>query len=134
MPFELIAFAKAILESTKFASDVFKAWKQHSTGRAQEEGIRKLYQALCATTDYIEITKDLTNNRDREIERRLDHLWRDAAESIRSIDGMLADRLYLKAEYWRNPDRVVDSPIAQAQLAEAKITLRDIRNEMLRFL
>ncbi len=130
MPSELINLAPPILATLKVAYDVVKALVEHSSGARRKAGVQKLYVALCATTDYIDSTSDLRTNRDRDTEQRLDRMWRDAAEAVAVINRGLADRLYLKADYWRNPDRFKKSKTAQAELDEAKITLKDIRREV----
>jgi hypothetical protein len=134
MPSELITLAPAILGSAKLAYDVIQVFRDRASAAKRRTGIQKLYIALSATSDYIETTNDLTTNRDRDTEQRLDRMWRNAADAIAHIDLGLAERLYLKADYWRNPDRVRKSKNAKADLAEAKITIKDIRREMLNFL
>lgn len=134
MASEFLALATPILASAKIAYDVFKAWRDHTSASERKAGVQKLYLALSATTDYIDSTDNLTANRDSEMERRLDRMWNNAAEALAPINIRLAERLYLKADYWRNPDRFKTSKTAQAQLDEAKITLKDIRKEMLAFL
>jgi hypothetical protein len=134
MPIESLALAGFILTSAKFGYDTIKALSDHNSSKKSKTASRKLYIALCETTDYLDRTKSLTRNRDREIEGRLDRLWRDAAKALDPIKPGLARQLYLKAEYWRNPDRFGKSKTAKAELDDAKIKLRDIRSELLNFL
>jgi hypothetical protein len=134
MPIESLALASFILTSAKFGYDAIKALSDHNSTKKTKAASRKLYFALCATTDYLDRTKNLARNRDPEIERRLDKIWRDTAHALEPIKPGLAERLYLKAEYWRNPDRFGKSKTAKSELDDAKIKLKDIRSEILNFL
>ena len=131
---ETLAIGSLILSSAKLGYDVLKAWLEHTKGRERKAGIRKFVAALNATSDYLDRTKKLKKDRDLEAEKKLDKLWRVAAEALIPIDRPLSERLYLKAEYWRNPDRFKTSPTAKAELDEAHIRLMDIRNELTKLL
>jgi hypothetical protein len=60
---------------------------------------------------------------DRDAEKQLVRLWRDAATAFYTLDGRLAERLQLKAEYWTEPNawtrqQIVDAGIALQHVAE----------------
>jgi hypothetical protein len=59
----------------------------------------------------------------RKEERKLVGKWRAAAEEFYGIDGALAERLQLKAEYWTTPEswtaqEIHDAGIALQHVAE----------------
>ena len=61
-------------------------------------------------------------NRTKEIE--LVSKWRNAAEGFYTLDGALAERLQLKAEYWTEPESWTDQEVHDAGIALGHVAER----------
>ncbi len=60
--------------------------------------LKKTYEAIVATKDYI------PEHKDRNKECDIATLWNEASISMRHIDKELSKILSYKGEYWSNPD------------------------------
>ena len=84
--------------------------------------IASLQHAVLETQSYIAAgNRGEAPKRDAEIE--LSRVWQRASLEFYRLDGDLANRLQLKAEYWRTPEiwtsqQVVDAGISLDQIAQ----------------
>lgn len=109
-------------------NNVINWLKTISTNRERRETnykatLRALYLAANETKAYLATLKR-RKNPDKEKERVLSHLWGEAAIELRTIDRDLANRCFLKSEYWADPTEWSDEDIHNA-----KISLKEIFNE-----
>lgn len=84
--------------------------------------VEQLQDSVLQTQLYVS-TLDRAQLPDRTVEERLVGLWRVAATAFYGLDGALAERLQLKAEYWTQPDlwsaqQVRDAGIALEHVAQ----------------
>jgi hypothetical protein len=125
----IVETATLIVGVATFALEAFNTITSHGNSRSREAAIKKLFLAISATSDYLDKSDRLSGTRDADEERRLDRLWKETAEVILPIDLPLAERLYLKADYWRNPDRWTEQ-----QLVDAHLKLKSVRKAAMSFL
>jgi hypothetical protein len=64
---------------------------------------------------------DRTSPRDRGVEAQLSTLWQQASIAFYGIDGQLAERLQLKAEYWTQPEQWSDQQVADANISLQRV-------------
>ncbi|MDM0015770.1 hypothetical protein QTH87_25245 [Variovorax sp. J22P168] len=88
---------------------------------------RTIYIAIAATEDY------LAGNKAGVGSKSLDKLWSNASAAVYKFDQDLAYRMYLKADYWSDFSQRID-PISKESMKRMRITLEDMKAEMLRFL
>jgi len=86
-----------------------KANKEHINSQ-QYEFLRVASKAVRQTLSYI---KD-ENKRDTKTEEELSELWANVALAARPFDSDLAERCYLKGNYWANPNSWSDEEIKNA--------------------
>jgi hypothetical protein len=84
--------------------------------------VSRLQKAVLQTKLYVSAL-DRGEPMNRRTEHRLVALWGDAATEFYDLDGSLASRLQLKAEYWTQPEgwtsqQVRDAGIALDHVAE----------------
>lgn len=77
-----------------------KATLEHS--KEQKAALKALYTALAETKAYFADRKTTPANRERE--RQISKLWFEAASQLKSIDKNLAERCFLKGDFWTDPD------------------------------
>ncbi len=85
------------------------------TRKEWKTALPRLQKAVLETQLYLAPRED-GQVIDRDAEKRLVRLWRDAASAFYTLDGKLATKLQLKAEYWTEPDawsrqQIVDAGI-----------------------
>ena len=80
---------------------VDKARLEHN--KEQKSALRALYIALSETKGYF--ADGDTIDRDRNREKQISKLWFEAASELRSIDLSLAERYFLKGDYWADPTK-----------------------------
>jgi hypothetical protein len=98
---------------------------KNADSRTREEwkaALPKLQKAVLETQLYLAPRAE-GQSADRQAETRLVRLWRDAATAFYTLDGELAARLQLKAEYWTEPEawsrqQIVDAGISLQHVAE----------------
>jgi len=74
----------------------------------------KLYLALNETRMYL---ADFRKGKvDREQEKVISRLWREAAVALRVVDQGLADRCLIKMDYWADKDRWSEEDIKKAKI------------------
>jgi hypothetical protein len=100
----------------------YNARAQATTRAKWKRALPKLQKAVLETQLYV-ASLDREESLDRKEERRLVKLWRTAAARFYALDGELAERLQLKAEYWTQPEawtsqQVRDAGIALQHVAE----------------
>jgi hypothetical protein len=73
----------------------------------QTNQIRSALKAVAfATTEtrsYFAMIRDDKNSGSRDQERALAHLWEEAGIEIATVNRDLAERFFMKAEYWSDP-------------------------------
>jgi hypothetical protein len=74
----------------------------------------KVYLALSETKFYLADFKK--GARSRDTEKNLSMLWREASVSLRKIDHDLADRCFVKMDYWAAPSEWTDADIKKAKI------------------
>lgn len=77
-----------------------KATLEHS--KEEKAALKSLYIALSETKAYFADRK--VSSTDRERERQISKLWFEAASQLKSIDRNLAERCFLKGDFWTDPD------------------------------
>ena len=53
----------------------------------------------------------------RQVERSLAEAWQRAAGEFYGLDGVLAERLQLKGEYWIQPESWTDQQVLEANIS-----------------
>ena len=91
----------------------------------EEEALTALYMAVNETRIYmgsfggymigVASRKD-RKKRDRETEEKLARLWTAASIKLRPVNMDLADRCFLKGDYWANPDIWSEQEIRKARI------------------
>lgn len=71
------------------------------SNKVNKEALKALYLALSETKFYFADRK--TKERDLERERRISRLWFEASTELKTIDIELAQRCFLKGDFWTNP-------------------------------
>lgn len=94
-----------------------------SQGPSQHEAIRKVWQAVDETRMYLASSRGVDTDLNRP-NPKLVALWSDASLAISSIDGDLAHRLRMKAEYWSDPRNWTSE-----QVIKARITIDEVADE-----
>jgi hypothetical protein len=107
-----------------YARDAFSAVMKADaqTREAWRAALPKLQEAVLQTQLYWASQAD-GRLADRQAETRLVAMWSDAATAFYTLNGELAARLQLKAEYWTEPkawsrQQIVDAGISLQHLAE----------------
>ncbi len=99
-----------------------KANKEHITNQ-QNEFLKTATKAVRQTLSYI---RD-ENKRDKKTEEELSELWADVALAARPFDSDLAERCYIKSNYWANPDKWSKEEVEKAGIEIERIGT-EIRN------
>ena len=87
------------------------------TARLQWKGaVSQLQDAVVQTEMYV-TSLDRGQQVDRSREGSLVTLWRTAATQFYGLDGDLAQRLQLKAEYWTRPESWTNQQVRDAGIA-----------------
>lgn len=97
--------------------------KREREQERDDAAIRLVLQAVIATKQYIAV-RNSRGGQDVHAERDLAKAWTDAAVAIRHSNPELADRFFLKAEYWTDPntwtaDEVTDNQIRIVEIAKS---------------
>jgi len=90
--------------------------EQHKTA------LDKLYIALNETKFYL--ADFYKGKRDRDQEKAISSFWREASLSLRNVDVELADKCFLKMDYWSDPD-----DWTQKEIRKAKIDIDQVLDE-----
>jgi len=97
---ELTSVLTIFKEFRDWLLGIDKATLEHS--KEEKAALKSLYIALAETKAYFADRKTLPHDRDRE--RQISRLWFDAASELKRIDINLAERCFVKGDYWTNPD------------------------------
>lgn len=85
--------------------------------------LQALVSATIKTTAYLaNVRRGAQIERDRE--STLAQLWSEASIELREINPDLAERCFIKAEYWADPEQWTDT-----QIQEARIGIESIKDE-----
>jgi hypothetical protein len=68
-----------------------------------DKALYALYAAINETKSYTERLES-GKKRDRTKEYAIAKLWHDASVPLRNVDRNFARRIFIKGEYWLNPD------------------------------
>ncbi len=90
-------------------------------GSEEEEALIALYVSLNETRIYLGLLDRKIENRNMETEAKLSRLWTAASIKLRRINHDLAERCYIKADYWANPDTWSDTDIKRAKIGVDRI-------------
>lgn len=77
-----------------------KAQLEHN--KENKTALKSIYIALGETKSYFADRKEEDRNRERE--RQISRLWFEASVELKNIDQQLAERCFLKGDYWANPE------------------------------
>ncbi len=99
-----------------------RANKEH-TNKQKHEFLKVASKAIRRTLSYI---RD-ENKRDTKTEEELSELWANVALAARPFDSNLAERCYLKGNYWANPNNWSDEEVRNAGIEIERIEI-EIRN------
>lgn len=97
------------------------------TDKDYQEALTALYNALNETRIYLGSLErnslsaksdllQIPSARNIDTEARLSKLWTAAAIKLRQYDLNLADRVFIKGDYWANPDRWINEEIKEANI------------------
>lgn len=91
--------------------------KRNDTTREEsKKAVGELQTAVLETLLYVSSLKK-GEQPDRHAETHLVSLWKAAANAFCGIDGALAERLQLKAEYWTDPKSWSSHEVREAGIA-----------------
>ncbi len=106
-------------------------WKVLEEGKANKKHINsQRYEFLKVASKAIRRTLSYIrdeNKRDTKTEEELSELWANVALAARPFDSDLAERCYLKGNYWANPNSWSDEEIKNAGIEIGRIDT-EIRN------
>jgi hypothetical protein len=80
-----------------------------------DQALYALYAALNETKAYVHRLNS-GMRRNRKTEFAIAKLWSDASIPLRTIDSDLADRCFLKAGYWQDPDTWTDLKLTRKRI------------------
>jgi hypothetical protein len=100
---------KAILEVLRLLVD-----SSVEQQRQNKEALEALMLAAYSTRAYLADVR--SSGKKREVERVLSEQWIKAAIQLRFIDLSLADKCYLKSEYWSDPELWEESKRSVAEI------------------
>ena len=78
--------------------------------------VRVLQEAVLNTQAYV-AQLDRGTPVNRQVERSLAEAWQRAAGEFYGLDGVLAERLQLKGEYWIQPESWTDQQVLEANIS-----------------
>lgn len=90
---------------------VFKEFKDWIIGidksnlehnKEDKTALKSIYLALSETKFYFVDRKTMPQDRNRE--RQISKLWFDASTELKTIDRDLAQKCFLKGDFWTDPD------------------------------
>jgi hypothetical protein len=112
MPGEEVAFA--VFDRVLGALGLIRDGKKTRTERT-DQALYALYTALNETKAYVE-KLNAGKKRDRKTEWAIAKLWHDATVPLRDIDRELANRCFIKGEYWMDPETWTEMKIEEKQI------------------
>ena len=71
--------------------------------KENKNALKTLYKALSETKSYFSERENKLINRNRDKEREISNLWFEASVEIKNINKQLAERCFLKGEFWTDP-------------------------------
>jgi hypothetical protein len=108
---------KAILEALKFLHLL-----SDEEQRQNKDALEALMVAAYSTRAYLADAR--SGQKRREVERVLSEHWIKATIQLRNIDLSLADKCFLKAEYWSDPELWEDNKRSTAEIDLEQIIAR----------
>lgn len=108
----------AIKAAAEYVTGTFReVVKTSETKREQsKKAVSELQTAVLQTRLYVS-SLERGEQPNREVEGRLVSLWGTAANAFHGIDGTLAAKLQLKAEYWTDPQSWSGDEVREAGIA-----------------
>jgi hypothetical protein len=98
---------------------------QLQTSRDQRQRLREaIAKLLLAVTETRAYAARSTPARETQREHGLARLWSEAAAAFYQVDGALAERLQLKAEYWTDPDAWTALQVRDAHISLDEVAAR----------
>ena len=111
---------RELIELLEKVYEEAKAHKEHENNR-RNEFLKVASKAVRQTLAYIgHIGRD-ENKRDLRTEEKLSDLWAKVALAAQSFDSDLAERCYLKGNYWANPDNWGDEEVKNDRIEIERI-------------
>ncbi len=108
----------ALRTTAEYASNVLRAIaNQNAENKANWKSAVSLLQEAVLETQVYVASLDRGQPAQLSEEHRLIGLWRNAAGSFYVLDGALAERLQLKAEYWTQPESWTSQQVRDAGIA-----------------
>ena len=107
----LVAFAERLAGWLKTLVEA------NAATRARWKGAVVLLQTAVLQTQRYVAQLDRGGTVDRDAEMALALAWQSAADAFYGLDGALAERLQLKAEFWTYPEQWTDRDVVQANIA-----------------
>jgi hypothetical protein len=111
---DLVALKGVADYAAGIVSGIAKANKE--TRDQWKTAVSRLQKAVLQTKLYVSAL-DRGEPVNRRTEHRLVDLWGDAATQFYDLDGSLASRLQLKAEYWTQPQAWTSQQVRDAGIA-----------------
>ncbi len=111
---DLVALKGVADYAARIVSGIAKANKE--TRDQWKTAVSGLQKAVLQTKVYVSAL-DRGKPISRRTEQRLVALWKDAAIGFYDLDGSLAERLQLKAEYWAQPEAWTSQQVRDAGIA-----------------
>ena len=128
MPMEI----SLVIPFVKLIGEWFSKYKADKKNNTEEyrNALVSFYTALNETKLYIsKINKQRLSDshkineeeENRLCEEKLSRLWLDASIKLREINRDLADRCFLKSDYWTEPNRWSDADVKKAKIDITKV-------------
>lgn len=108
---------KEVIELGKY---VYEEYKKHRSFK-KEEMSKFLNAASEALRETLRYLGRVPYTRDFEKEEKLSDLWAKVATTAHPFNPDLAQRCYLKSNYWANPERWTDKESEAAKISIAKM-------------
>lgn len=128
---EPVATIAVIISLAKFGYDVIKDLRSRGEKVSQDQLAARvsLLKAARETKEYLEYLEGGGKQR-KDREKELSELWQEAGSKIYPVNSDLADRLFVKAEYWMNPEEWSKKDIEKARIGFKSIQteLENMRN------
>ena len=74
--------------------------RQNARDETTRIAVQSISRAVLRTRAYLGQAGSADTERDLEKEQKLSELWNEAYQNLREVDPELADRCFLKADFW----------------------------------
>lgn len=102
--------------------------ERHARTNVERNILEAIHKAVHETNKYLRNYKP-NSVRNTDVEMELSNLWALAAIAARDLSKKLAEKYYIKSNYWRDPDKWTFSRIRKSGIA-----LEDIEKELMRLI